>query len=319
MLVVDQKLAFTANPYGDDGPSANGSGTWTSTSQISTSQWHHVAITNNGSRTRFFIDGNLDREIGHNITFEGTVGITIGRAFTFDGFNDNAKYFNGTIRDFRLYNRELSLGEVRSVKAGPRTLDETMVGLWVGHVKLDKVKQAGSPTWEDAGAPFSTRMLLASDPNSTMSLLQEAILMRTRETEPKEAIVTNPQLVSNYDGLVRRGDKQIGMRFSSATLPLNAHSVPLGDTGNGDEVGATISLAANHPRNPFRHKFHPDLAIGRQLTRTVKIDWVDDDDPADNEVEAVVTETVTGLHAQPLEVQGKAVFTRVSMSELINP
>ena len=48
----------------------SGSGNWNSNTRVKTGQWHHVAVTYDGSHIRFYIDGQLDSNVVQaNLTF----------------------------------------------------------------------------------------------------------------------------------------------------------------------------------------------------------------------------------------------------------
>lgn len=314
MLVIDGKLVLEnrGDPFFNEAGST-GFGNTDSTGTLEWGTWHHVAISNNGSRTRFFIDGEMDREVVHQVIPNQTVDIQVGRRDA--GAID---YFHGAIRDVRVYNRELTPSEVGILHEPPNP-DETMAGLWVGEMELNEVKNVTTGEWGEAGSPFYSKAIVYSDAVENMLLLQEATLMRTRGGDPQEAVITQANLVANYDGIVPRGDKLVGMRISSATFPLPFDQVAFAGTGSGDEIAVSVTLPAAHPKNPFRHKYHPDLGIGREITRTLTIDWEDEDLPTDGQRRAVVSERITGLHKDTLEVRGTAVFARVSTSQLLNP
>lgn len=315
MILIDGKvhLEVRQDPYGVNMDGSEGFGFTSSNASLEWGKWHHVAITNNGARTRIYIDGVLDREVVQRVIpnrpFDMKIGVRNAGAID---------YFHGAISGVRVYGRELSPSEV-GILFDPPDPDETMVGLWVGEVSLNEVREVSSGEWGAAPHPFSTRLLVQSNAVSDMKLLQEAIIVQTREDEPREAIVSQADLVANYDGVIPRGDEKIGLRFSSSTVTLPGDQLALGGTGNGEEVVATITLSASHPRNPFRHKYHPDLGVGRELVRTLRILWDEDDGPEDGVRKAVVIDVMDGIHKNTLEARGTGLFTRVSSSDLLNP
>ena len=103
----DGRVMFTANfgePFG-----FVGSGDWFSAGSISANQWHHVAVSYDGSTIRFYIDGVKD-------TTEVPVELLFGRAtqplHIGADLPDDNQYFDGRVDDVRVYNRALSATEI---------------------------------------------------------------------------------------------------------------------------------------------------------------------------------------------------------------
>lgn len=144
--------------------------------------------------------------------------------------------------------------------------------------------------------------------------------MRTRGASPAPVIVTQMNLVSNYDGTTIRGGQLIGQRFSTVSFPMSGDTLALtGTLGAGTSTTATLTLAANDPVNPFRHKYHPDLATaGRAVTRALTIAITAGESPADHVLNGTWTETLTGLHTSAITVTGSLVLNRVSTVDQLN-
>lgn len=112
-LAANGALMFTANfgePFG-----FVGSGTWRSQSTISDAQWHHVAVTYDGSAIRFYIDGQQDANVV-------PVTLVFGRAsqplYVGADLPDDDQFFDGDVDDVRVYDRVLSNEEI-SLLASP--------------------------------------------------------------------------------------------------------------------------------------------------------------------------------------------------------
>lgn len=202
---------------------------------------------------------------------------------------------------------------------------QTAAGLWVGDITLNQVnevhaRQTTGATPTPAPKPFSMRVLLHVNASGQVKLLKEAVLMRTRGASPAPVIVTQMNLVSNFDGTTVRGGQLIGQRFSTVSFPMSSDSLALtGTLGAGTSTTGSLTLAANDPVNPFRHKYHPDLATaGRAVTRALTIAITAGDTPADNTLNGTWTEILTGLHTSAITVTGSLVLNRVSTVDQLN-
>ena len=65
-------------------------------------------------------------------------------------------------------------------------------------------------------------------------------------------------------------DGTFGLDSGDPTFTLD---VPSGGTLSPAGLTGTISLPANHPTNPFRHRRHPDHTTGFDITRNIRIDF----------------------------------------------
>ncbi len=103
-------LRFTAN--WDSPAGSSGSGSWNSQSTLSLNEWQHVAITYDGSKLRFYINGTQDgRVITTNLTFgQGDPRFVIGA-----GLPGADEFFKGSIDDVRVFTRALSDSDIQSI------------------------------------------------------------------------------------------------------------------------------------------------------------------------------------------------------------
>ena len=95
----------------------NGTLTWgtplISTTQIGDGQWHHIAVTRQGSQTSLFVDGILEASAatGSGVA-TNTADLGIGRR---NAFSD--MYFTGLLDDFRIYTRALTQPEIAALSS----------------------------------------------------------------------------------------------------------------------------------------------------------------------------------------------------------
>ena len=202
---------------------------------------------------------------------------------------------------------------------------QTAAGLWVGDITLNQVnevhaRQTTGATPTAAPKPFSMRVLLHVSASGQIKLLKEAVLMRTRGASPAPVIVTQMNLIPNFDGITVRGGQIIGQRFSTVSFPMSGDTLALtGGLAAGTSTTGTLALAANSPVNPFRHKYHPDLAnAGRTVSRAISITITAGETPADHVLNGTWTETLTGLHTSAITVTGSLVLNRVSTVDQLN-
>lgn len=167
--------------------------------------------------------------------------------------------------------------------------------------------------------------------------------------ERKNSALYRPDSVlrAAKDGAVAalQGPLSAAARALRTELPLNGQFGPgqgdprfRGDIKAGDPaLGAgaltgVISLPANHPTNPFRHRRHPDHAVGFEVRRELRFDF--DGHPGDplaragygvDRITGTYREEVFGLHKNlgparnlGLRVEGRFELNRVSLVDTLN-
>ncbi len=78
-------------------------------------QWHHFAANYNGTGGSWYLDGRLIGSVDGAIATVDDVRIAARLS--------NTNYFPGLIDDVRIYNRPLTLAEIKTLMAGPRAYD----------------------------------------------------------------------------------------------------------------------------------------------------------------------------------------------------
>jgi hypothetical protein len=79
---------------------------------MTTNQWYHVAVTYDGANIRFYINAALDASQPAASLRFGVVSESLIIGADFPGGDE---YFNGTIRDARVYGRALTAAEIGSI------------------------------------------------------------------------------------------------------------------------------------------------------------------------------------------------------------
>lgn len=106
-----------------------------------------------------------------------------------------------------------------------------------------------------------------------------------------------------------------------------------GNFGPGESgLTGTITMPANHPTNPFRHRRHPDHSIGLDITRVVTLSF---DGAAGDSLTATGfgVDSITGTYAEEihglhkplgpqknigLKVRGTFTLHRLSRIDVLN-
>jgi hypothetical protein len=230
-----------------------------------------------------------------------------------------------------------------------------LAGLWVGDVSINAVSQPSHPSDPDRTRPargdFAFRVILHVDEAGASKLLQHVFVVRkppTTRPDPntpgfniidqpgRTVLATDESLIQ---GLVGPGELT-GRRISSSAFAFDA-PIPL--TGEGafgtSTRTVTITIDYDHPRNPFRHLFHPDhdnlderfeqkLPEGKEtftVSRAITFEFTAADplglDPpgwGDTELGGRYRETIGGLHRRSIQIAGTFRIARVSRTAALN-
>ena len=206
-------------------------------------------------------------------------------------------------------------------------------GLWVGQVV---VNQVNAPAYTGTNllatpAPMPFRLLVHVDGNGQASLLQQVVLAwdqtltNAPHTNGTYALFANEQALPT-------GATDVN-RICSVAFPVMA-PVPLTGTLTGsltNTLAGTVTVAFDDPTNPFLHRYHPmhdnldwnwkpytnaveTRAITRDLILTCNTITNVSANPYEgvDRVSGVYQETLSGLRAQPVILQGAFSLQRIS-------
>lgn len=203
----------------------------------------------------------------------------------------------------------------------------SMAGLWLGDIEVTGVesKVEGSPGSTTPRA-FPLRYLLHVDDAGTARLLSQ-VFIGTLAAAP------NPTGLCVQEAALKPDAKGSAMRLVAAHMPLDRVLA----TGNGTvALGATltrtINLPFDDPVNPFVHQYHPDHdnrnprldPVGNKVeshtvSRTVSFEFLTTPPPqtpslgwGSSVLGGHYSESVTGLHQQPIQLTGSFTFRRIS-------
>jgi hypothetical protein len=158
-----------------------------------------------------------------------------------------------------------------------QTTSTVLAGLWVGKVMVDQVAEPTNSqdryTLKPASGNFTFRVLFHVDESGQTRLLSQAILMR-KETGPQTGeavVVTDDDLIANYEGVQLRDDSLVGLRLSSVNfpffsepgeprnvLPQSGGSFEDGDDTTDNTLMFDVVVPFDDPLNPMVHRFNPE-------------------------------------------------------------
>lgn len=211
-------------------------------------------------------------------------------------------------------------------------LKGTLAGLWVGDIILDGVTSLvpGSvDTTTPRPFPLRTILHVADDASSTTRLLSQVFIGQL------DTAGNPPGLCTSESRLFPAG-KATSQRLTAAHLPLDQVIA----TGNGSVsvpgvLTRTVTIPFNDPTNPFVHQYHPDhdnknprganlpagiesFNISRDCTftftaapptgSTTSSGW------GSRIIGGTYSETITGLHKNPITLTGTFELRRASES-----
>jgi len=165
-------------------------------SQLSTSNWIHFVMTNNGNTTTIYIDGQLDNSYPENLSWNDGVTLYLGTQYS-NGFTH---YYNGKLDDFRIYNRALSGLEVDSLYTMPNP---------VGIVEHNAPKQFNvSPNPVVESFKISNNKKISSV--EIVNVLGDIVLVKSVQNNPISGLSSLPEGIY----IVRMYNKEEYIGFS---------------------------------------------------------------------------------------------------------
>jgi hypothetical protein len=206
-------------------------------------------------------------------------------------------------------------------------------GLWLANVEVDAVNELHSgstdkTTTKKVKYPFDLELVLHSGEKTR--LLKEVFIMQTKGDEDKKKVLVIDQAkIMDYEGVIRRGDNRlVALRFSTPSFDFSEKFIELsGKVEEGQKISGTVVHTKNHPTNPFRHQFHPNHKIGKDITRTFEISisksstgGVGTTKPSEGQtaLKGTYKETITGVHKLPMVVSGTVRLYQINtITELI--
>ncbi len=202
-------------------------------------------------------------------------------------------------------------------------------GLWVGQATLDRVN---APAYTNGllptPAPLTVRLIVHVDAYGRSRLLQQAVLVW--DGSLTNAPHTNGTYALFVNDAEMPADAEEAYRISSTAFPLMPPLLLDGDFTN--VLTGTVTVDFDDPTNPFLHRYHPmhdnknwdfesytNAVETRTIARDVTLDF--EESPTNlvhhpywgvDQILGTYRETMTGLRAQPIHVEGDFWMERIS-------
>lgn len=242
---------------------------------------------------------------------------------------------------------------IGAAKSG-RSVSDAFAGLWLGVVEVDGVSEAqlGGTEPLPVGRPFSLRLILHVDGTGQVRLVKEVIQMweegtlvpdaddpdfLTVDTPGRVVLVTDDDLVAGFEGVTMRDGEPVGLRLSTVAYDFEGDTLAMtGSVSPTSSVSATLTIPADHPTNPYFHRYHPDhdnldaqflnfKAEAYDFTRLIELVFSPVDptgnnppDWGDSRLGGIYSEKITGIHRNPIFVEGTFQLQRVSAVPVLN-
>lgn len=231
---------------------------------------------------------------------------------------------------------------------------EPLAGLWIGDVTINEVSESQTAGTEPTpvGEAFRFRILIHVNASGQARLLKEVTQMwkdgttRPDSENPEFQVVdvpgrfvwiTDPSLIPSYKGATLRDGVLVGLRVSTVAYDFPEHDLPMtGTFGPSGQLDIVLTIPADAPTNPYKHRFHPDHDnldaefLGPQIeafdiTRTFTLQF-SSIHPAErpgpgwgsNELGGTFLETIEGMHRNPIHTKGSFLLTRVAATPRLN-
>lgn len=218
------------------------------------------------------------------------------------------------------------------------TQNPRAAGLWIGEVVLNRVNEVqkavngAAEEVSPVGKEATIRIMLHVDATGQVRLLKDLIVMQTQAQgvplpPAKPVLVTDPSQIHKYEGVVTRGGKKVGLRYSTVAFDFPGFDMTMiGGIGPGAACGGRIDIDKLAPTNPYRHKYHPDHGEGFDIIRLFSLQF--DGLPSDplaaapgygvNRITGIYRESVAGLHKITLKTEGVVTLNRISTVSTLN-
>lgn len=221
-------------------------------------------------------------------------------------------------------------------------------GLWQGQVLVRRVSEAqtGGSTPEDTGKNFPLRVLIHVDSSGTARLLKEVIEMWQEgtmvpdpenpgflitDTPGRAVLLTDEDLIPHFTGVAMRDGIPVGIRLSSIAYDFPGEVLEMdGAVGTSGSLEATLTMDADFPTNPYKHRYHPDhnnldeqflnpVQEAYEVTRRIQFVFSGTDPREENDPEwgdsllgGTYFEEISGLHRNSIFVGGDFRLRRVA-------
>jgi hypothetical protein len=234
---------------------------------------------------------------------------------------------------FASFLRVTESGNLMDVHLPVSATKSSLAGLWVGDISLKQVSNA-STTAGDTPAEFPLRTLLHVSDGGTASLLSQVFIGQLASAPHDVGLCTD-------ESQLKQDAKSSARRLVSAHMPLDrVITSGSGSVAIGSTLNRTIHIPYNDPSNPFVHQYHPDhdnknprgdgLPAGVEsydIFRACAFTFTASPPPGSGSITGwgssviggTYTETITGLHRDPITLNGTFTLRRASEVGVLTP
>jgi len=218
-------------------------------------------------------------------------------------------------------------GNMMEVFLPARASKTDLTGLWVGDVMVSAVqsKAPGSPG-ATTPAPFPLRTLLHVASGGTPRLLSQVFLGQL-------AVAPNNLGLCTRESLLKQDALATAHRLVASHLPLDQVITGSGNVEVPGSFACTVTVPYNDPTNPFVHQYHPDhdnrnarlqpVGAGVEsydISRACTFTFTASPPPGSlvtsgwgsSVLGGTYTETITGIHKEPITLSGTFELRRAS-------
>lgn len=229
-------------------------------------------------------------------------------------------------------------------------------GLWVGNLVIDKVSEAqqAGTTPTQTNQQFAQRVIVHVDGSGQARLLKDVIQMWEEgtlrpsalnpaynevDTPGRFVLITDKDRLGFYQGASMRDGRSVGIRYSTVAYDFAGDTLEFdGDFGPERTLQVAVVMEPDLPTNPFLHKYHPDhnnldeqfllpVEEAYRVVRDMQFVFTTEHPVAgattspgwgETLVGGVFTESIVGLHRNPIFVSGRFELRRVSAVPALN-
>ncbi|MDB6079225.1 MAG: hypothetical protein JWO82_2972 [Akkermansiaceae bacterium] len=219
-------------------------------------------------------------------------------------------------------------GNLMDVVLPARARKASLTGLWVGDISLTGVdsKVAGS-VGSSTPTTFPLRTLLHVSENGSANLLSQVFIGQL-------AALPNDNGICTREALLKQDAKADARRLVAAHMPLDRVIAGAGSVEVPGTLKCTVAVPFNDPTNPFVHQYHPDhdnknarqqpVGAGDEsydIVRVCTFTFTASPPPGSTTTTSgwgssvlggIYTETISGLHKEPITLSGTFELNRAS-------
>lgn len=260
------------------------------------------------------------------ITGEFTVSVPANGRLDLQFGIDRSRLGTSDIAQYASFLRIRDSGRFSDVYLPATAQRASAAGLWTGQVDVSSVQSqvAGSPG-ATTSRSFPLRVNLHVDEGGNVRLLSHVFVGTLAATG-------NPVGIAVRESDLLESAKESALRLASSQLPLDLVSLGTGSFAVGSTVNHSFTVSFTDATNPFVHTYHPDhdnrdarlraLSAGvesynikRSLAFTFTAEPPDGSSVTGWGVSVyggTYTETIEGVHKNPLVVGGTFTLRRIS-------